>query len=537
MRDVVTAFPAIFFLGDDSLIERNEIRVRSGRQTDDGPTLDIRPGTALGGLQIGGTSDRVRIIDNLIQGGIGNGISLGSIIEVDAGGKNTGRFIAWVVNASDPCTPCKPGTVNIPHRGGGGGPTQQSAGALSDIRIERNRIHDMGLNGIGVIGFFDPSLDDEIISVEGLTILGNHIRGCLFRQIEAIPVKMLDAIGYGGIALADVDSLIVWDNVIEDNGPSRLEPVCGVFVLHGEGIDICRNRILNNGAKTTEPATAAKDGRRGGINVVHATAPALSEPVLKLGAIPVASGVLAVKVHENIVAAPLGQALSIRALGPVSVVGNQFTTHGVFAGKAAVSEALYAATVFILDLGLAFEVAGKLLTFASMRKGQVRNLSAQNYDGTAFVLAPNAENTKMKLLANGNVLFACNQCVLDLLESGASVSASSVAIGSLDDVAFQDNQCSAALLDDFIYWQVFVFAFSTRVTGNRIQEGIGKAFYSAVTAALMNTTAHNQSTHCLAITGSPNVLINQPNSVLLEVANRTLCGGRTAVLTNFAKGV
>src|SRR5205085_2078276 len=124
--------------------------------------------------------------NNLIQGGIGNGITLGSLELVNAGGDIVRRIIGWVVNADDPCDPCQPGSVFVPPgTTGPGGATYRSAGWLTDITIERNRISDMGLCGIGVIAFFDLSDTADLVMVNGLAILGNTIRHCLRRPIEA----------------------------------------------------------------------------------------------------------------------------------------------------------------------------------------------------------------------------------------------------------------------------------------------------------------------------------------------------------------
>jgi len=49
-----------------------------------------------------------------------------------------------------------------------------SAGDLYSIVIEGNRIFNMGLNGIGVAGFFDLSEVDEFIGVQGLFIISNE---------------------------------------------------------------------------------------------------------------------------------------------------------------------------------------------------------------------------------------------------------------------------------------------------------------------------------------------------------------------------
>src|SRR5205823_1518572 len=150
-----------------------------------------------------------------------------------------------------------------------------SAGALTEIRIERNRIYDMGLNGIGVVAFFDLEKAGEVVEVDRLTILGNHIRGCLRREIEAIPAAMIDRIGYGGIALAAVN--------VESDRP-------------------------------------------------------------------------ALRVHDNIVTAPLGPALQARITGPVSVVANQLVSQGVTQPARHSTLAVFlgaypAGSVMILNLG------------------------------------------------------------------------------------------------------------------------------------------------------------------------------------------
>jgi hypothetical protein len=188
----------------------------------------------LGGIQIGGLTQAVRIIDNLIQGGIGNGITLGSIRAVRQDDRTDihGRF-GWVINMDDPCDPCRPGDGEIPDPdpGDNGGVVLVLAGPLRDVLIERNRIVDMGMNGIGVIGFFNLRGQDRrrIISVEGLRIHRNEIRRCLARGLAPVRAEMFNLMGYGGISLAHVEHLSIVTNVIEDNGASYLDPVCGIY--------------------------------------------------------------------------------------------------------------------------------------------------------------------------------------------------------------------------------------------------------------------------------------------------------------------
>src|SRR6185369_5429857 len=363
MSDEPSDAPGIFFTGDDSWIEHNIVRVISARFKGLellGQTLDteafLTVSAGRGGIQIGGTSDRVRIFDNLIQGGQGNGITLGSLAEVGQD-RPIKIYVPGTKGILDPCDPCKDvDTSKPPGISVDPGVEIVSAGALNEIYIERNLIYNMGSNGIGVASFWDLREKDEFITVDRLTIVDNEIRRCMLRNVADIPDNMLNSVGYGGIALADVDYLVIRDNVIENNGPNQLFPICGIFVLHGDGIEISRNRIFNNGADRGDAsAKNAHPGARGGIYIVFAVAPRV--PVLSKSqgkVAPAQIGVPAAKIHDNIVSSPLGQALIMAALGPVSVLGNQLTTHGVIPRQD--SSTFWASTVLILNLGLSNEL-------------------------------------------------------------------------------------------------------------------------------------------------------------------------------------
>jgi hypothetical protein len=381
------------------------------------------------------------------------------------------------------------------------------------------------------VGFFDLRAADEFITVENLSILGNDIRSCLRRPLAAIPAAMINSVGYGGISLADVERLIIRDNLIENNGPSAVEPVCGIFVLHAEGMEVSRNRILNNGARTEEPRTPVKIGRRGGINVVYAITPVTP---LRFGrlTIPGQNGEPALKVEGNIVSVPLGRALSVTALGPLSVVANEFTSRGVVQGGA--GNTFMAATVAILNLGLSNELYLQFLAFSAISKGSLATNTL-----AAPAARPGLDDQRLgAYLANGNVLFANNQCVLDVAETGVTLSVSSILILSLDDIGFDSNQCDCSLLDDIVLAQVILFGFSVRANGNRLKESLGRAVFSAVTFGLMNTTAQNQATHCLLMRAfQPAYLVAVPNTVLIDPAGTGRCEAFGRVQSNFGKTI
>jgi hypothetical protein len=115
MRDTSCLDAAVFVLGDDLLIERNVVEVPFRRI--DTPTLSVGPTSteflpgsqSRGGLQIGGTSDRVRVVNNLMRGGAGNGITLGSLIFIDEGNDPVPPRRWPRPRPFDPCDPKLPG--------------------------------------------------------------------------------------------------------------------------------------------------------------------------------------------------------------------------------------------------------------------------------------------------------------------------------------------------------------------------------------------------------------------------------------------
>jgi hypothetical protein len=377
-----------------------------------------------------------------------------------------------------------------------------------ELLIARNQICEMGSCGIGVVEFFDLRAIDAFISVRELSILGNNIHRNMRRGVMELPAEVRNAAGFGGISLADVENLVVHDNVIAENGRTYLEPICGIFVLHAEGVDISRNRILDNGHRDTEPVDDAKEGLRGGIVLAYAVAPTrtISPWGFHTTTLPRAqSGVPAAKIHDNIVVQPLGPALLMNALGPVSVLDNQLTSQGVVPGF---TVSFVAGTVGILNLGLSNELylqyAAFLLAGSSSSTADAALAGRRGLDDFKFGHA----------LANGLVLFANNQVTLDVFDKGLTLTLSSILIITLDDLGFHDNQCVANTFDDFMLSQALLFAMSTRVTDNRFTEGVLNALLSALTLGLlMNTTAHNQGTHCIIALGIYRVRF--PNTTLL----------------------
>ena len=136
----------------------------------------------------------------------------------------------------------------------------QFDGSLESIAILDNDIMGMGLNGIGVVSFFSLEKMGLIVSVNGLTIANNRIRKCLNQLPDFLDddlwARMYKEMGFGGISLADCEHAVIRENTIEENGTGHLEPVCGIFMLHGQKVDISDNLILNNGHRPLQSAAA-----------------------------------------------------------------------------------------------------------------------------------------------------------------------------------------------------------------------------------------------------------------------------------------
>lgn len=566
MRNEQGPWPGIFAVGVDVLISNNVVSVLVEKDSSEALERHIGKDIGRGGIQLGGTSEQVKVHNNFIKNGIGDGISLGSLSVAVEDEVPVIKTIALLMVSEDQRDRCEPPSIRIPGafrremfdpelnnleiRPGlniedifeidaNGNikdpPALVSAGDLYDIEIFDNHIENMGRNGIGVVGFFDLEETDEFISIENLSINHNRIEGCLNSVLPAISAVLEDDMGYGGIALADVLNLRIHDNDIVNNGSNPLDPVCGVYVLHGEGVEICDNRIVENGRKLNDD-TRYKAGPRSGIHLVYAITPtvslSLSSPLsnaTRLNNLPRQNGVPAAKIHNNIIVNPVGRALTINALGPVVVTDNQLTSRGAIRG----AESAKASAVSILNLGLSNELYLQIAGFAQIANKRSNLFSlTSNFKSTAAdsvtFLSSNLDDFKLgRYLANGNVMFANNQVVLDEIDTMTKQIISAVRILSMDDISFNNNQCDYSLLGDFIIFPNIFLAPSLRVTDNRFKESLSGALFSVLALGMMNTTTDNQATHCIISRGLPGMEVVKDNIELFGVltggGNESIC--------------
>jgi len=230
MNDVSSQWASVYVSGIEIRIEKNWIVLQddmnaivsmpSSVVTDLSAGFDaIAPAIPLanGGIHVGGPSRDVFIVENEIEGGSRNGITLGSFSILDATGGPASGLTGLLPNAPDPAaatfTLALPGSVVSGNSKG----TIVAGGLLQNIQIARNRIRNMGLCGIGPVGFFNLLETIEVISVQNLTITGNAIAGSVQNQVLA-PKAGASLFGYGAICVPDVQNIIARDNTITDFG-------------------------------------------------------------------------------------------------------------------------------------------------------------------------------------------------------------------------------------------------------------------------------------------------------------------------------
>jgi hypothetical protein len=457
------------------------------------------------GIQIGGLSRDVYVLGNDIQGGRGNGITLGSLRIIDSEGGLVLRIFGFY-DGGVPRDPCGSGTTvvntTVPPDSTERPGRIVVEGRLANIHIERNRIRNMGLAAIGPVGFFNLRETQEVVSVSELFIIQNEISDCPNQPFTAISDSDSAFVGYAALALPDVVGLVIRDNQILNAGAALSDPVCGIFLLHGEQVEISRNQILDSRDWSATNLQSAA-GLRAGISILMVTA-----PVSPSSEKTYLDGVGALCLIDNVVQVPVGVILSVAGLGAFSIRGNQLTTGGI----AGVKSGILAAGVVILNFGTSIEFPAQVTSIATLLAAvEIVNEGANIF--TALQLSP-ALTSIVGTTGRGPVLFSQNRCYVELTGTKKTDqqpfdTISSVFILTFDDLGFQDNQCALVSSAGRALCDVFSLGWTVRATGNRIQEksGIEKRGPSSVlvslfTAALGNITALNIASNPIVAIGT-----------------------------------
>ena len=539
IEDVASQWASIYVSGSEIRIEKNWVGLQDAQNaivsmpfsvvTDVSAGFDaIAPATPLanGGIQVAGHSEDVLIVENEIEGGSRNGITLGSFSLLNAAGALPAGLTGLLPNAPDPAattfTLALPGSVVS----GNTKETVAAGGLLKNIQIARNRIRNMGLCGIGPVGFFNLLETLEVISVQNLTISGNTITGCVHDRVRA-PQAGASLFGYGAICVPDVQNLILRDNTITDFGNVPGAHICGIFVLNGEQVEISRNQVIETRDWSAIPSSegSAATGAQAGIGVLFVTPPPLNQVATAsawasaTGAAGISApiyqpGLPALRIENNVVRVPLGLALEVLGVGPFAIANNHFSSGGTIRvstdsnlgiSSTGAPEATSGGqttetflTVLIANLGAAIEVDTPGAKFSNL---------FNNGSQSSLQVAENALSNS----SSGAVHFTNNICQLESRASRIK-GMISVAILSLDHLTFTNNHCwldgpLTAAMD------AFLLAGSLHVTSNRFQEAAGSVLISGVTFGLSNITTQNISTYCLLAGGVPALTIKTPNVV------------------------
>jgi hypothetical protein len=525
-------WPALFTRGDDVEIARNLILIRPDPKAEVHQDIALADG-ARGGIQIGGGSERVLVKDNRIAGGIGNGITLGSLLRIDA--DNPDGIHVPDLDVFDICAPCEPNDNTVPQDDDPRAPRYISAGDLYEIEIADNRILRHGANGIGVVRFF--ILDEqsfEVVAVRGLSIHGNRILRNLRRDIANIQDVFKLFLGYGGISLAVCSDLQIVDNDIVGNGIDWRSPVCGIFALRADGLRIEHNRIEANGRRGQGGIADAQPGIRAGIHVWRA-GPSMVEPHTALAKSASAFGSDQVRIHGNRVVQPLGRALFLLGDGPMSINDNRLASEG--AGAPATD--LFADTVLVANLGISREwTQGLVVTFfALIALRLVGDTATGTYAKAVCDMAALSRFTRPLRgdRPSGKLQFDDNQVSFRMEDDTAlSFALSSVLLFSADDIGACDNQFEHHTALRVLVTDVLAAGFSVRSNDNRMAETWGRAFVSLFSLAVMNTAADNQSTHCVSAHGLRTAVHH--NLTLAETFCENACGQKGDFIGGVAVG-
>ena len=559
-EDITGLLPLVFLSGTELTVTDNVLEAETDdreaiRDSAEGLTKAgklNRNRVALGGLQIGGRSTLVEITGNRITGGNGHGITLGSVTMTEQDGSDGGIITIppWLTIDDDGCVKFIPGgTLRIP--GKDGRREFDSDGPLKLIRIRDNLIMEHGGCGISVAHWFIAlpdtpfdALDD--IEIDEALIAQNRIYECMqINLANGLPIEAAFNSGYGGITLASATDIAIDSNDIRGIGAKGRSPICGIYIRYAERLRITDNRISDNGrpASLTNPLLV---GNIGGILIGHVDG--VEEG---LGTRP--REIPAALIQGNTVVSPEGRALELSGAGQMLVQGNTLTAHGnniggvvllllyqLLSNNGAVGEQLtgeelegqYRAAmaqiggsaVLIVNTGINRNFA--LLAMSASQqlppdKGEQAPVGAAPVETNRLrAIEPDPKQTRG--LPRGPVSFSDNMVTFDAISDAITLSLSSIAILSLDDVGMHDNHCAIDLVSDFVLANALVFGLaSCRVQGNRFREiytlrgkrnqGVPRTILSAATFGFLNATEMNQGTHCFLTLGykKPQILIDE----------------------------
>jgi hypothetical protein len=473
-----------------------------------------------GGIQIIPPSAFVEIADNTIIDGEGPGIQLG-------GGNKTAAEYAAVYYQVDKAVSqpaakkAKAEVYNAIPVTSYAPKTNQIPAATKNVTIARNLIGRMAGSGIITdVSLVDPG---QLGDVEGLSIVENNIVFCSL--VPDVTLSAASRVG-GGIAAIGLFSAQIRDNFIAGSGFGK-QAACGIFILDGSDIEIAGNVVVENGS-TDNPDKPAF--YQAGIAAQLVFGNFLLSGSGAEGGAPL-NGYPALRIHDNQVVCPAGQALTVSAIGGVMIDGNTFATRERMIQPAnPLDFGVRGSCVYVLDMGVPVWNPNAALLIQSVLAKQTA-LHVEDFLSSGATLAN---------FPDGRVLFHNNQvwfntAVKETVKSLGALDGQfaqraweaatfSAFFFSLDDLSISSNQFQATVplyLQDlsqsytqkgldlglfyaylFKFIQVGALGTTVRATGNGLNELLASNFISLDTlAGLMNVTTSNEATHGIVAFG------------------------------------
>jgi hypothetical protein len=523
-----------------------------------GAAVGVAPFRAVGGIQVGAGSERVKIVDNTIRGGAGNGITLGGALAEPVEGpvrpqltlEITGDRIQGNVLGDGKGLPDiglaftrANGVTRTALSAGGGffsvrtepGPYAvsllspgfkiESIAATDDAefgRFQRVAVvrEERPAPEVVLAFLYEIQIDRNEISGMGLSGIGFPIVTTPIPNAPAPPLTVLPVQNPAVAALLanignPVINLGIHRNHIHDclqaplEGPSHDEAgrrgFGGISLGYCDNVTVSENRIEHNGTSHVTPACGL---------------------FLRLGA--------EVDVHHNrildngLLAPDISRGLDPGLQGGILLMASSSGIGEVILGReAGFDTGRHAAHIHD---NIVYQPAGHALRLLALGPTSICDNrfvsdlsgpeSVERLAGVVFVLA-GGDASKFPA---GPTLFNSNQARLG---EGAT-SLTSQLIWSTDDIGFDGNQCVAmtdgiTLTDKMsMFANTFLLARTLRATDSRFTEPAGRrpqAFkFSLLTrAGLLNNTNNNHGDHCI-LAAAPHL-----NDIGNQVIDATLC--------------
>jgi hypothetical protein len=475
---------------------------------------------AWGGIQVAGGSRDVEIRDNVILGGRGHAVTLGSVVfraldgsrlEVEGAGRGQ----------SNPAPPFAVtgnfGSVTAdPDSTGSREFFPEPQPAIEELVISDNRIEGAGGSGISTLALqidYDARLTEPPLCFRRTTFaVANTVveDNRIFDNARQRAVTDGERVAVGGIVISDAIRTTIRGNLVEGNGAGLDAPVCGICVAHGEHVSVVSNRVRGNGSPSAvappgdgpasgQPGSVA--GRQVGARFQGGIVIAPPESVRREG-VENEDSPRNIHLRRNVVDQPAAVAVFVLSRGVCQITGNHFHSHsleGRWIGP----------TVIIFSTGKPWEAV-------DLPEGEPNPDRWRQPSGSREYL--NGRAQELPEGDGGALLFSGNQ----ITTNGASNPPNGgfgAWLVSLDHLSVVGNQFAARSREPSSLPQVMAIGVTADVSSNRVAETLDRTDVSlAAMGSMLTACAGNHLTHCPAIfgcgnTGNPEFFVAEDNLV------------------------